>query len=454
MNPNANAYEINFDGIVGPTHNYSGLSYGNIASKQHQFHASNPRLAALQGLEKMKFLADKGLKQAVLPPQERPFLPILRALGFSGSEYSILKTVYNQNPELLQAVCSAASMWTANAATTSPSADSSDHRVHLTAANLSNKFHRSLEASTTSLILKTIFKDDKYFSHHAPLPTGSYFSDEGAANHTRFCQAYDKSGIQLFTYGRSSFSENIFAPKHYPARQTKEASQAIARLHQLEMRNTVFAQQHPDAIDAGAFHNDVVAVGNKNVFFFHEQAYLNQDQVLQEIEEKVAAECKVPMIFLEVKSADISLKEAVSSYLFNSQLISLSGGTMALIAPFECQENPKIETYLNSLLMSSNNPIQEVYYRDLKQSMQNGGGPACLRFRVVLTQEEIMSAHLGVFLTDELYHQLKIWIQTNYRDKLEIKDLADPQLLDESYKALDELTKILNIGMIYPFQKS
>ena len=26
------AYEVNFDGLVGPTHNYAGLSYGNVAS--------------------------------------------------------------------------------------------------------------------------------------------------------------------------------------------------------------------------------------------------------------------------------------------------------------------------------------------------------------------------------------------------------------------------------------
>ncbi|TWY25023.1 N-succinylarginine dihydrolase, partial [Serratia marcescens] len=128
-------YEVNFDGLVGPTHHYAGLSFGNEASTQHQNSVSNPKLAAKQGLLKMKALADLGFQQGVLPPQERPHLPMLRRLGFSGSDEAVLAQAMRQSPRLLSALSSASCMWTANAATVSPSADSADGKVHFTAAN-------------------------------------------------------------------------------------------------------------------------------------------------------------------------------------------------------------------------------------------------------------------------------------------------------------------------------
>lgn len=448
-----NAFEVNFDGIIGPTHNYGGLSYGNTASELNRFKMSNPREAALQGLDKMKFLADMGIRQAVLPPQERPFLPVLRELGFSGSDHSIIKNVYREDPELLLAISSSASMWAANAATVSPSFDSSDERLHITPANLISKFHRSIEMATTSRVLKAIFRGPEEFVLHDSLPASTYFADEGAANHTRFCASHDKGGVQLFVYGREAFTTNSHAPKTYPARQSFEASAAIARMHQLDPSRVIYARQHPDAIDAGAFHNDVVSVGNQNVFLFHEQAFLDKDRVISEIREKVAKVCHTDMIFLEVNANDISLKDAVSSYFFNSQLITKPDGTMVLIAPEECHENTTIKAYIEKLLASGKNPIKEVHYFNLKQSMENGGGPACLRLRIVMTKEEIAAAHQGVFLTEDLYHKLKGWVMKHYRDHLEIKDLADPSLLDEGYRALDELTRILKLGPLYDFQQ-
>ena len=500
----SNAFEVNFDGIVGPTHNYSGLSFGNTASEKNRFMISNPLEAALQGLEKMKFLADMGIKQAVLPPQERPFLPVLRLLGFSGSDHAILREVYRKAPELLLAVSSAAYMWTANAATVSPSVDSSDHRLHLTPANLSSKFHRSIEAESTSRLLKTIFKDSHYFTHHDPLPQGSYFADEGAANHARFCRSYGEPGIQLFVFGHYAFhgnlgvqdnkvmqdvdleslmivanhSEKVKAdpigsdytskdcvnllssiavsrlnyPKLYPARQTQEASLAISRLHALDPKKVVFIQQHPNAIDAGAFHNDVVSVGNKNLFFFHEQAFLSQKKSITELQEKYEKECQDELICLEVKNNEISLYEAISTYLFNSQLVTKQDGSMVLIAPLECQENSNIKAYIDALIKANKTPVNEAHFINLKQSMQNGGGPACLRLRIVMTLEEIAAAHQGIFLTDTLYQKLKKWITLHYRDRLEVSDLADPKLLDETREALDALTRILNLGNLYSFQ--
>ncbi|TCS41128.1 N-succinylarginine dihydrolase [Reinekea marinisedimentorum] len=443
------AYELNLDGLVGPTHNYAGLSYGNIASTSHTADASNPKEAARQGLKKMKALADAGFKQGILLPHERPAIWALKALGFSGSDAQILEKVQKQNPVLLSAVCSASCMWTANAATVSPSADTMDKRLHFTAANLNAKFHRSIEHETTTRMLKSIFANEHYFAHHAALPAIASFGDEGAANHTRFCTGYGQSGVELFVYGQASFNNSLPAPQKYPARQTLEASEAIARLHGLGNRNVVFAQQNPAVIDAGVFHNDVIAVGNGNVLFYHQEAFLNTEQVLKEIDDKLVGS---NLIAVCVPTREVSVLDAVRSYLFNSQLLSNKDGSMTLVVPGECRETESVSRYLDSLLANSSNPINEVKVFDLKQSMNNGGGPACLRLRVAINETELAAMHQGVLLTDELYANLNQWVDKHYRDRLIQADLADPKLLTESRTALDELTQLTGVGSIYPFQ--
>lgn len=443
--------EINFDGIIGPTHNYSGLSFGNLASMQHGHSISNPKQAALQGLEKMRMLASLGIKQAVLPPHERPFVPILRALGYTGSDPAVLQQAWKDNPAIFLACCSSASMWTANAATVTPSTDSDDRRVHFTTANLLSKFHRSFEAPGTALVLKRIFENPSYFSHHFPLPNHEDFADEGAANHTRFCTRYDQPGIHLFVFGRQVQQKNTSLPKHFPARQTDEASKAVVRLHRLSSNRVIFAQQNPDAIDAGVFHNDVISVGNQNVFFYHEKAFVDTEQTLSLLKQALEKE-QSPAHFILVADSDISLAEAVKTYLFNSQLVTLPDRTMALLAPQECQDSPAVQTFLQTLMAKSDHPIKKIIYQDVRQSMQNGGGPACLRLRVVLNQREQAAMMPSVLFNDSLYQQLFQWINKHYRDRLSIQDLLDPQLLLESRQALDELTRILKIGPIYPFQ--
>lgn len=446
------AFEINFDGIVGPTHNYAGLSYGNVASLNNKTTLSHPKEAALQGLEKMKFLRDLGIRQAVLPPQERPAIWILRQLGFTGSDQDILEKVAKASPALLNACSSAASMWTANAATTSPSSDTKDGKVHFTPANLTNKFHRSIEHEITSRVLKAIFNKEKYFRHHPTLPQSTFFGDEGAANHTRFCPTYGKKGLEFFVYGQQAFSDDSQKPKEYPARQTLEASQAIARFHELDPKHTYFAQQNPQAIDAGVFHNDVIAVGNQNVLFCHELAYSDQENTVQNLKNLYYEIYNETLMVIEVPQEAVSLSDAVQSYLFNTQLITLPEGDMALIAPKECEEILPVKEYLSQLLLQ-NYPIKFIHFVDVRQSMKNGGGPACLRFRVVLTEKEIEASNQNVYLTDELYEKLKFWINKHYRDELSQEDLSDPKLLTEVRTALDELTQILNLGSIYPFQR-
>ncbi|CDG20872.1 N-succinylarginine dihydrolase [Xenorhabdus poinarii G6] len=443
--------EANFDGLVGMTHHYAGLSVGNKASMIHQGQESNPRKAALQGLMKMKALSEMGLVQGVLPPQPRPDLPVLRQIGFTGSDAQILKQAAQYSPLLLSKLSSASAMWTANAATVSPSADSADRRVHFTVANLNRKLHRSLESTTTSRTLKAVFPDQKYFVHHDPLPQHADWGDEGAANHNRFCGEYGEAGVQLFVYGRTALQEGV-TPERYPARQTLEASQAIARLHQLDEARTVFAQQNPVAIDGGVFHNDVIAVSNRNVFFYHQQAFLNQPSVLHELREKMAR-LGHTLTAIEVPAEQVSMQDVVRSYLFNSQLLSQPDGKMMLVLPEECRQNPNVSTYLQALITHENSPINKLHFFDLRESMRNGGGPACLRLRVVLSEPELAAVNPATLMTPTLYQRLTAWVERHYRDSLYAADLADPQLLHEVYAALDELTQILRLGSIYEFQR-
>jgi len=440
------AYEVNFDGIVGPTHNYAGLSYGNLASQKFKLTVANPKEAALQGLAKMKFLAELGLKQAVLPPQPRPDVGVLRRAGFTGSDADVLARAHREDPRLLAACYSASSMWAANAATVAPSADAKDGRVHFTPANLVTQFHRSLEPPATAAILKSIFLDASRFSHHPPLPCALFFGDEGAANHTRLCGAYGSRGVEIFAYGRSASATAI--PAKFPARQTLQASRAIARLHQLDLGRTIFVQQNPASIDAGVFHNDLVAVGNQNVLLYHESAFAEPDAAMEEIRGKFEAACDRPLHLIRVTESQVPLAEAVETYLFNSQLVTLPDGTMSLIAPVECERYPRMATFIQRVLQSGT-PIRSVHFLDVRQSMQNGGGPACLRLRVVLTEQELAAMHPGVLLTDVLYESLTRWVERNYRDAIGPDDLADPALAEESRAALGELTHILAITQSY-----
>ncbi|MGI2260033.1 N-succinylarginine dihydrolase [Shewanella sp. GXUN23E] len=441
-------FEANFDGLVGPTHNYAGLSFGNVASLNNAAQKSNPRAAAKQGLQKAKALAEMGMIQGMLAPQERPDIYTLRRIGFSGSDAQVINQAYQQAPALLNACCSASSMWTANAATVSPSADTADGKLHFTPANLVDKLHRSIEPETTGNILKAIFNNEQYFSHHQHLPEHASFGDEGAANHTRLCQAYGDRGLELFVYGQQATSPNAIKPRKYPARQTLEASQAVARLHGLDDSTTVFIQQNPDVIDQGVFHNDVISVGNQNVLFYHEQAFLNTDTAFDEIRRKLAGDIH----FIKVPTAKVAINDAVKSYLFNTQIITLPSGKMVIIAPTDCQENPAVNAYLQELL-TLDTPIKEVRFFDVKQSMQNGGGPACLRLRVAMNEQELAAVNPGVLLTQALFDRLNTWVEKHYRDQLSQADLADPQLVIESRTALDELTQIMQLGSVYRFQR-
>lgn len=444
------AREYNFDGLVGPTHNYAGLSPGNVASMSNQGQAANPRGAALQGLAKMRFIASLGVGQAVLPPHERPSLRTLRRLGFRGSDEQVIARAA-ADPEvgdqLLRISSSAAAMWTANAATVVPSSDAADGKLHLVPANLTAMFHRSLEAETTARVLRAIFSGDHHFEVHDPLPGGAHFADEGAANHTRLYG--EGAAVHLFAWGRRAFGGPSLAgePSRYPARQTREASHALARIGQVRPGRALFPQQHPLGIDAGAFHTDVLAVGTGNVLLLHEHAFVQPQELLANLRELVG-----PSFFSVLASeSELPAAKAVSAYPFNSQLLVLPDGSMAIVAPQESREDPGARAFLERVV-AAGGPVRALHYLDLRQSMQNGGGPACLRLRVVLGEDERAAVAARVFWDEALGKELEAWVRRNYRDHLTARDLADPQLARETLRALDELTKILQLGSVYDFQ--
>jgi len=440
--------EVNFDGLIGPTHNYAGLSAGNIASLSNAGGTSKPKAAALQGLSKMKTLMDLGLTQGILPPQQRPDLAFLRQIGFEGNDAHLLAQAHDADPTLLAAVWSASSMWAANAATVSPSPDTADGKVHLTPANLVSNLHRSLEHPTTTRALRMIFKDPNHFTVHDPLPDQARFADEGAANHVRFATSHNKPGVELFVYG-VDIHDPANAARNYPSRQTRAACQALARIHQLDPTRVVYARQHPDAIDAGVFHNDVIATGNENVFMYHEQAFATSRSLLTDL----ASPLGQPLITIEAQDSDFSLEDAVTSYLFNSQIVTLPNGSMALIAPLEATENPRVKKFIGKTIADPSNPINTIHNLDVRESMRNGGGPACLRLRVPLSNQELAAVHQSVILTDDLYIQLADFVNRTYPDEITQSDLLDPALAQSCIDALDELTQILDLPGLYPFQR-
>lgn len=439
------AGEYNFDGLIGPTHNFAGLSFGNVASASHQNQTSNPRAGALQGLAKMKCLMEMGVPQALLPPQLRPDVSLLRGLGFTGKKTTdLIDKAYRVSPQLVAQCFSAANMWAANAATVSASVDCADQRVHLTPANLSSTLHRSLEARPTTTVLREIFSDASQFCIHEPLEGAVALTDEGAANHTRLCPAHESPGIEIFVYGANPLDPNASRPLRFPARQTKLASESIARHHQLDSNAALFWQQNPVAIDAGVFHNDVIAIGNQHVLLCHELAFVDQPNCLSQLRKRYAERYRSPLYIVELSDRDFPLTDAVKSYLFNSQLVTRPDGKMSLICPSECDQILTARRAVERIL-NEDNPVDEVKFLELRQSMNNGGGPACLRLRVVLSDSQAQAIHQSIILTTELYEKLTEWVVRNYREKLNPADLLDPQLIAEALEARQQLAKLLKL---------
>ncbi|HEX8840341.1 MAG TPA: N-succinylarginine dihydrolase [Sphingomicrobium sp.] len=394
--------EINFDGIIGPSHNYAGLSLGNLASARNAGAVSEPRAAALQGIDKMRANLALGLAQGVLLPHPRPDRAWLAELG---------TTIEEAEPVLAANAMSASAMWAANAATVSPAPDTADGRCHLTVANLRTMPHRSHEWPATLAQLEVAFSG-RGFAVHRPVPPA--FGDEGAANHMRLAAAHGEPGVEVFVYGVSGGA--------FPARQHIEASNAIARLHGLDADRVIFAEQSEEAIAAGAFHNDVVAVANERVLFAHEQAFADKGTLL------AALEARVPGFeYVEVPAAEVPLGDAIRSYLFNAQLVTTPDGQPTLIVPSEARETASVWSWIERHV-AGNGPIRRVEVVDVRQSMANGGGPACLRLWVVADPDTVDPR----FIVNEVkLDRIAEVIRARWPEQIHHSDLQQPKLIAE-----------------------
>lgn len=311
--------EVQIDRLVGPNFVYAGCGVGNLASMRHKGEKADPKKAALQGLEKMKIVADLGIPQLVLPPQQNY-----------------------------------AAIWMANSATVTPSTESGDGKVHITIANLMTSPHRRAEAPETEALFRTLFPD---FTIHAPVP----YPDEGSANHIRFSDV----GIDLFVYGGKT--------EKYPARQSREAQEMIVERHGI--KRAVFAEQNPELIDQGVFHNDLVAFGGGKTLIYHPKAFKEPERVLDQLEGVEA----------------IALDYPIESYVFNSQLLTCPNGRKVVLAPVEAQ--------------GLDLPYETLYV-DVSESLRGGGGPACLRLNLPLTEEEVTRLPSDFLLTEDLFNKL------------------------------------------------
>ena len=411
--------EINFDGIVGPSHNYAGLSFGNVASMRHAGAVSEPRKAALEGIDKMRANLALGLSQGIFLPQPRPDRPWLAELG---------TTIEEAEPALAANAMSASSMWAANAATVSPSPDTADGKCHLTVANLRTMPHRSHEWPATLAQLELAFGSSS-FSVHGAIPPA--FGDEGAANHMRLAPSHGEPGVEIFVYGLSGGA--------FPARQHIEASKAIARTHQLDSDRIIFAEQSEQAIASGAFHNDVVAVANERVLFAHEKAFADKDALVSACERLVAG-----FEYVEVPEAEVPLADAVKSYLFNAQLVTLPGGEMTLIVPTEARDTPTVWTWIERHI-AGNGPIRRVEVVDVRQSMANGGGPACLRLRVVADPSTVDPRFM---VDDAKLDWVADVVRRHWPEQIHREELQSPALIRDIENARAALLNALDLAQL------
>lgn len=417
--------EYNFDGLVGPTHNYAGLSLGNIASAGNAGQVSHPRAAALQGLEKMRTLLRAGIAQGFLPPLRRPATAALRAFGFVGTDAEVLAAASREDPVLFNNACSASAMWAANAATVIAAPDSADGRVHLVAANLASMLHRSLEAADTFRNLARIFRDSRHFAVHPALPYARHLADEGAANHMRLSPRHGEPGLNVFVHGEARGGA-------YPERQARRAGEAVSRIAGIAPGRVLHARQAFDAVQAGAFHNDVVAVANENVLLAHPQAFDADDDVESRI---LSAFPQVRLVMTE----GVTLKQAVRTYLFNSQLVTLPDGRMALVLPTEVEGEPAARAEVDRILADGDNPIDRAIFVDVRESMCNGGGPACLRLRVPMSRRAAAGVAPAFILDEGRLDRLARLVETHWPERIAPGDLVDPALWSAAFAAHDAL---------------
>lgn len=463
--------EANIDAIVGPSHHFGGLGVGNVASQSHASTPSSPKKAALEGLHKAEIVAGLGVPQFLFLPPMRPRLDLLSRLGFVGSEQEQLEQAAERMPRAVSACFSSAFMWAANSSTVSPSIDSSDGQLHFTPANLISSWHRAFEAEERQRDLQEIFGNVDRANVHQALPNIAPLRDEGAANHMRLCDASGEKALHVFVHGEAEASD--VRPGRFLARHTMECSQGLAQLGRLQTEQTFFLHQHPQAISAGVFHNDVIATSHQNVLIHHELAFWEAESELERLEQCFVSYAGQPLCRIEVSQAVLPMEEAVASYFFNSQLLSPSqfagsGGrqdlrqvagavgaaeslddfgydasAMVLVCPGQCQEIDSARQLIERLIADPGNPISAVHYVSLAESMANGGGPACLRLRVSLREEELAQVDSRFRVTPDSLAKLRSAIERDYPDRLVASDFLNADCRQHIRRATDRLRSAL-----------
>ncbi len=443
--------EVNIDSLPGPTHHFGGLGVGNLASLEHRGKASSPRAAALQSLDKAQRVSDTGTPQFLWLPPVRPNLNLLRMVGFEGSESEVVARAGEESPELLSAAFSGAFLWTANAGTITSAMDSSDQRYHFTPANLISSLHRFTETAERGVAMQNMFSSQSSqrassqirssLVSHSALPCIVPLRDEGAANHMRLSDATGNNAINVFVYGAEAFERSKFLP-----RQTLQCCQAIARQHRLAPENTFFVAQKPEAIAAGAFHNDVVATSHYGFLLFHEDAFEDVGESLTPIVDRYQALTKRRLTLREVKSSELPLEDAVSSYLFNSQIVG-TADNMTIFCPQQCKTVQAASAVVDSLLHDGDNPIRRAEFVELDQSMAGGGGPACVRLRVPITRE-LEQAGWGdnYRLTPQRSEALRLAIEAHYPMRLTLSELGSGDFIAEAHRAREAVYAAMGLS--------
>ncbi len=455
--------EINIDALVGPSHHFGGLGVGNLASQQHAHGISHPREAALEGLRKAALVASLGVPQFLFLPPPRPQLASLRELGFTVDSADQLTAALHTAPQAFSAAFSSAFMWAANSATVSAACDTADGRLHFTPANLISSWHRALEAVERRVDLQELFdplsslrfREPSTASTgsllncviHAPLSAIVPLRDEGAANHMRLSDVSGQIGFNLFVYGQdtgASKTQTRFLP-----RQTLAACEAIARRHQLAPERTYYLQQHPQAISAGVFHNDVIATSHEHLLLHHELAFIDAEAELARLEKSFLGLTGGKLQRIQIPIEDLSLEDAVQSYFFNSQIVTpgrpkkLSPPQMVLICPHKCQKIAAAQRLIDRLVASPDNPLEDVHWVSLEQSMANGGGPACLRLRVPMKTEDVEQLPNALRLDTRLEERMAAAIERYYPESLNLQDFCDPAFIETLHSVSARLKRIV-----------
>jgi succinylarginine dihydrolase len=156
------------------------------------------------------------------------------------------------------------------------------------------------------------------------------------------------------------------------------------------------------------------------VLFAHEKAFADRD--------RVASECErlFPDVQLvEVPASEVPVADAVSSYLFNAQLVSPPDGETTLIVPSEARETASVWSWLQRHV-AGNGPIRNLVVVDVRQSLANGGGPACLRLRVAADPATVDPR----FLVDEAkLDRIAAVIEQSWPAEIHSSELQDPKVV-------------------------